>query len=813
MSGTPVKILIAQEMSKDVKSERKPPTVVARLMGLDDDLTAQPCPAANQNKFQECLHQAYFAAHRGCHQQDIFINGAVPSETHQSDDQKKEKEHACKIWKKSTQKRGRSEGNQNEIKMLLVREKFVEAKRLATDGKLLHSKEFQDALDVLSSNRDLFLKFLQEPNSLFTKHISNLPFPASLQTKPITVLKSSKNVEAKFEKMVKEQEYLENDKNECGKKNYSYSSLNIMSEMFSQPTRIVVLKPSARKTTKLPNPSISPEYQVRQNRYGDQAETEALRSGYMVDRSARQMQKALIGHRRDEALLSSVFSNGHKEGSSFNLLEIDYNEEDDGFSDSEMDIVTQTSPQSLDRFGSPYSPSSFNKVSDLPESSVIREAKKQLSERWALMASNEMKEAQLHFPRNTTTLGEMLSILRTVNSGESSPRNLLKSKSVPVSSSAYNDVGLKTEDSISPISKSTVLEVSRAKHGKLSFRGKVSGFFFSRSKKANRERAVSSVLVGNQCADMETVRTYVMPKSTESCLASDNRANDEEQSIVSASPMSITNVSVKALLTLQQGKTCGKSSEQRKQFIPQQNFINNLDQPSPTSILDAPFEDDAIENLSQSSEIMSSPIESVARSLSWDDTQLEMLYPQPSSLHTFPTTEDADREYFASVQKLLSYAGFEDWDMIFTGWHSLDSPLDPVLLDNFIDGREKGSKNMGKRSNLRLLFDSVNSALLELSCNTLMSIQLHNRLCSEAQINAHACSLAEVVWATIRAWFSGNQANMSAETNSILVVDRTLRKEVGGNCWDKTAMIEVEEITKEVSVEMLEDLLSEALAM
>lgn len=190
-----------------------------------------------------------------------------------------------------------------------------------------------------------------------------------------------------------------------------------------------------------------------------------------------------------------------------------------------------------------------------------------------------------------------------------------------------------------------------------------------------------------------------------------------------------------------------------------------------------------------------------------------MLYPKPSSLHTIPKTEDADREYFASVQKLLSYAGFEDWDMIFTGWHSLDSPLDPVLLDNFIDGREKESKYIGKRSNLRLLFDSVNSALLELSCNTLMSIQLNNRLCCEAQIDAHACSLAEVVWATIRDWFSGNQANVFAEANSILVVDRTLRKEVGVNCWHKTAMIEVEEITKDVSVEMLEDLLSEALAM
>ncbi|KAF5959438.1 hypothetical protein HYC85_000647 [Camellia sinensis] len=52
--------------------------------------------------------------------------------------------------------------------MALVRQKFIEAKRLATDEKLRQSKQFQDVLEVLSSNKDLFVKFLQEPNSLFS---------------------------------------------------------------------------------------------------------------------------------------------------------------------------------------------------------------------------------------------------------------------------------------------------------------------------------------------------------------------------------------------------------------------------------------------------------------------------------------------------------------------------------------------------------------------------------------------------------------------------------------------------------------------
>ena len=56
-------------------------------------------------------------------------------------------------------------GDQIEKKMALVRQKFMEAKRLSTDERLRQSKEFQDALEVLSSNKDLLLKILQEPNT------------------------------------------------------------------------------------------------------------------------------------------------------------------------------------------------------------------------------------------------------------------------------------------------------------------------------------------------------------------------------------------------------------------------------------------------------------------------------------------------------------------------------------------------------------------------------------------------------------------------------------------------------------------------
>ncbi|KAI4341622.1 hypothetical protein MLD38_026321 [Melastoma candidum] len=89
-----------------------------------------------------------------------------------------------------TQK-GRQSRSKHEKKMDLVRQKFVDAKRLVTDEKLRHSREFHDALEVLSSNRELFLSFLQEPYSLFSGNLykfQSLP----RETKRITILRPSK---------------------------------------------------------------------------------------------------------------------------------------------------------------------------------------------------------------------------------------------------------------------------------------------------------------------------------------------------------------------------------------------------------------------------------------------------------------------------------------------------------------------------------------------------------------------------------------------------------------------------------------------
>ncbi|RRT50104.1 hypothetical protein B296_00050456 [Ensete ventricosum] len=798
-----MKMLIAQEMSKETESIRKPPSVVARLMGLDDDLTGQPFPMSSQRKLLEGYPQGATAGvNRDRRQpQDVF-NKAAPYQHQRHDHEKLEHRD---VQQPSWSRSGRCGENQTERRMALVRQKFMEAKRLAAHENLLHTKEFQDALEVLSSNRDLFLKFLEEPNSLLSKQTSDLhSIPPPPQTKRITVLKPSKKVETKFEKVLKKHENSEIDESGLEtKSHHSESNFNhLNSESFFQPTRIVVLKPSTGNPTKLPTSTMPPEHLARAEVYGHLGVSEAFESRSLDKERDEQMQKGLTGHRRDESLLSSMYSNGYcGDASSFNQSETDYNVEDVGFSDSE--IVTPTSRHSWDKFGSPYSASSFSRVSYSPESTVIIEAKKRLSERWALVTSNGISEEQLLLPRSSSTLGEMLaipevkreecvdgfaassnrpsdgedemrsspafcsSVSRTKDPGELSPGNLSRSKSVPVSSSTYEDISLKFKGSESQICRSTVSEVSKTKHGKSSFRGKVSSFFFSRSKKTNRERPVSSTLV-DSCEVVS--RSDEIQKSADISLSVDSQVKDEEQSADVPSPISATEKVAFYLL---------------------------------------------IVSFSHSVLSRASPIESVARSLSWDDAHLGTLSSRPSNLYKASSKADhTDQDYFVFVQNLLYFAGLEKSDMIFTGWHSLDSPLDPMLLDKFLSWREEEPKCTEKTSTLSLLFDCVNSALEEVGRTTLMSLYPGNGASCGARINAGASStLSEAVWSLMRDWYSGNGMSVFAETDhNSLGVDRALRREVEGNRWVESIRIEVEEITREISGEVLKDLVVEALA-
>ncbi|XP_020084366.1 uncharacterized protein LOC109707491 isoform X1 [Ananas comosus] len=820
--GTPMKMLIAQEMSTETESKRKPPSVVAKLMGLDDDL---PAPPASKRSSQE----------------DRCLNKPTPCEIHSSSSERIEYKDVYEVWQQPSRP-NYSHDRQSEKRMDLVRQKFMEAKRLATDERLLQSKEFQEALEVLSSNRDIFLKFLEEPNSLFSKQIDGLhTIPPPPRTKRITVLKPAKSVEVKVDKLIKKQQYPNVDRNGCElNKPYWRSSLtNSKSESFSQPTRIVVLKPSPAKAQ-----IVSQEVMTQNDLYGGLGDIEA--KSY---------------HRRDESLLSSVFSNGYGgDDSSFNRSENEYieeEEEEEGGSFSDSEIVTPTSRHSWDyinKFGSPYSASSFSRASYSPESSVIREAKKRLSERWALVAANEIIHEEIQVPRSSSTLGDMLAIpdvkkkeegsrsygaehefraqnaclIQKEEEGEGSPRNLSRSKSVPVSSSVYDNVGLNAQVSNSQDSRSIVAkEAARPNKGKSFFRS-----FFSRSKKPGREGPSPSLVgpgkVHSPCMEASSNDDLLKPDDKSFPDESPVVNSEEEfEKAVSAPASSVSKqgtVSSKATLSLVKPTPSDYPFEIQEKSKSSNSPRIYLDQPSPTSVLDALIED-ANENETPShvhantgnqQAISRSPaIESVARSLSWEDADAHMETPSfidpPDFLRTISRGNVDEQERFTFVQNLLSSSvlNSEKPNSVFAGWHSIDCPLNPNLLDKFLDRKEEAAKSRERRSNQRLLFDCVNAVLLEIGHSTLLGVYPWGKAHTVSQKSA---LLAAEVWDRVKNWFSNEAKFVHGESeNAGVVVERVTRKEIEGNGWAELMRFEVNEISREIGGEVLEQLVGEAL--
>lgn len=489
VNGTPMKKLLAQEMSKEMEFKLGSTNLVAKLMGLDSFPQTQPNAIAQRSSSNPRLKRSLSHGEY----KDVY-----------------------EVWEKPGELSNGVEGLSKK-KMDIVRQKFLEAKRLVTDDKLRHSKEFQEAMEVLSSNKELFLEFLQESNNFFSHHLHSFQSTASPtpeKSKHITILKPSKlGNEASIESS--------RDGTQSEKSLHLFNWPVEQEYSTKQSTRIVVLKPNSH-VTKASSCPTSPRGLPRDD-------FEQRESKDVVRRVKRQMLK-------EETLHSSVFSNGYiGDDSSLNRSENDY-------ADSEiMSPVSRHSWDYINKLDSPFSSSPFSRASCSPESSsVCREAKKRLSERWALMAaSNEnLQEAKVIQKKSSnSTLGDMLALsdlktdLRTEEEEEASDVNeqdaprasgsclagtfsreegnlkslktLTRSKSLPESSTSF---GRKSPDTNNGKSK-VPEELTKSKSLKWSLKGKVSNFLFSRNKKASKERSneesqvVNPGILDSRCND------------------------------------------------------------------------------------------------------------------------------------------------------------------------------------------------------------------------------------------------------------------------------------------------------------------------
>lgn len=890
-NGTPVKMLMAQEMSKDLESKQRPPNVVAKLMGLDV-IPQQQQPDFAAQRIQSRVYS------RNCHseipigywqQEQDFFSKQIDSEVHPHQDQNEYKD-IYEIWQQSQRtncrrdnspQKGRFNENMNEKKLALIRQKFMEAKRLATDEKLRQTKEFQDALDVLSSNGDLFLKVLQEPNSLFSQQIyvgdSVSPSP---ETKRITVLRPSKVVsDEKFaapakrnEKQVKKQ-VLMNQVHVWDDQHHGFpptiSSWKVTDSPL-QPTRIVVLKPSLAKTNEpkiaVSSTPSSPRVLPSENFFEEPEDEEAREAREVAKEITQQMRENLAGHRRDETLISSVFSNGYTgDESSFEKSENEF--ATGNLSDSE--VMSPTSRHSWDyvnRFGSPFSSSSLSRASYSPESSVCREAKKRLSERWAMMASNgNHNHDQRHIRRSSSTLGEMLALSEVKKSeiceeednnrhedprgstsclnsnmgaretGDDSPRNLLRSKSVPVSSTAYGE-RLNVEVANPVLCNGGVpKELIKAKASKTSFTGKVTSLFFSRNKKSRKEKSGKSLSNDDsQLATAETPGFLATPGRT---------SNDHSEVVLSPTSWSLNGTVMTDLNDTRLGQgICSPQGFSVSQLGPPVIQGENQEQPSPISVLEPTFEEDDNALLGCSRGIVpnlhgehvplclgksnlidkSPPIGSIARTLSWEESFAETATNYAlNSPFVSPGAGEDEVEYVYLVQSLLTMAGLSDEGQVGSNlarWHSTESPLDPLLRDKYIDLTAKEPLHEAKRRQLRsirkLVFDCVNAALVDITgFGTTTSrwggpyVGLSNGYLESGP----GMGLADKVLAWMKELMPGEVKYYSIDGgDNHSLVERLVRKEVIGKGWCEQIRLQVDNLGKEIEGKLLEELVEES---
>ncbi|RLM79156.1 uncharacterized protein C2845_PM12G11730 [Panicum miliaceum] len=864
-NATSLKMLLEKEMAKEVESKRRPPSVIGRLMGLEEDLpTEEPIVRHTKADLTSDLNASNKTLHGKEHHQSIRLK----TQDHQSIDETieyndvyevSEQQSGTSYFQDQTSLKGWPSENKSK-QFDIVQEKSIKPKCFAMEEKLFHTKKLQEALEVPGSNKDLFLETPEEHSSSFSRQLSGLHTnQAPPQTKRITVLKPIKSVEINSIRQSRTEQV--SKQNVLNMRKF-HKIPSPKEEISSQPSRIVLLRPTPGKPSaskaKLTSRESSFQLINRNSLNGsvDYSQATVGSSGLLHGIMQRRQDGC---HQRDDSLLSSAYSNGYGgDESSFSDSEVDYS------SGSEMDCIedggnlsdseggSPLSKHSWNRRGyeCPYSSSSLSKISHFSESSVIREAKKQLSERWAVVTCDDISQEQVQSSRRTCTLGEMLSIKeakkedvsteilsassnrscsldnelttqstyvtssrKNGENAERSPRKLPRSNSVPVISSTFGNMVVDAQASNPDSRKIKMVVVSNK--GKSSLKGRVSDFFLSKSKKPTRQRSTyhpSDCVADRLEACIVRSRPDRSGQDYNHNLDANGKAVDCEDRIDSFSTQISTSMSERSSIGATISLECPRGSLDKLGV--NKGLNSNRDQPSPTSVLDAPSEDSSCNEPETSGRTSknttvsrSSAIETVARFLSWDDSASEShLLGTPRTTSLMSDVDDDESECHVLVQNIMSSAGLgsSQSSMVFTGWHLPDYPRDPVLCNKVSELQEKSSYR-------RLLFDCVNIALIEIGENALLSSFPWSKRHPRTWRNTSPPDLGVEVWSILKDWIYGARMFVvSRRDNAGIMLDRIVKQEVEGRGWVNSLMLQVVDITEHLEGGVMEELVEEA---
>ncbi|CAH9068079.1 unnamed protein product [Cuscuta europaea] len=433
----PVKNLIAKEMLIQVEPKRKEPSVVARLMGLDD------IPSPQQFTRQQRRPPESFTQRKEQREaprtMQMFVDQAHRrnyTEHHQVNDLNEDLEASYISTRRySSRWNTKPEHNTHMPEMAVIQHKYLEAAQLSADEKLQNSKVFLDASNELEFNDKLLLKCRPQHDSIFSKHFldKQVDTSSSMYSR-IAVLKPATSANSQGTSILgkpgrrgsghhdmnlprrRDNAHLLHLQHPHGGHS-SFKSPKIHVKGKSErifPTRIVVLKPNCGKTH---SDVTSAQYRAEEKKPGKRLSFGAGKSGsaeiknsskYAHDSSfyskeARELAKQITTRMRNSHGPSDVRKDS-------NLVYSDII----GYATDEIsrDVYESDSSNELDMLkpcsGSLYCRTNRCKslLTGTIESSVSKEAKQRLSERWKMSQTcQDMETAS-----RGSTLGEMLSL-------------------------------------------------------------------------------------------------------------------------------------------------------------------------------------------------------------------------------------------------------------------------------------------------------------------------------------------------------------------------------------------------------------------
>ncbi|KAI6675015.1 hypothetical protein NL676_002921 [Syzygium grande] len=815
-SGTPMKKLLANEMLRESGSKRQPPGVIARLMGFEGLPLQQP--GHKQQKRYLDDHQS------GRKVEKAERSSACSSRRSSRKSSKEEQEfkdvfevsEMSKLQANSYLPKGTVKSAMTEAEMEFIRQKFVDAKRLSTDDKLQDSKELDDALEILDSNKDLLVKFLQQPDPLFTKHLHDLQSPQfQSHFGPMTASKVPERTRSIDSKPGRE-----NLPRKCGRSPKIYldkfignppgstahntlKSSKLEGQVLSDilPTQIVVLKPNLGKAHGATKNSLSPtslsyspdarnhmacpsyrnkdKYPSGKKTHFCPVDTE-LKSKDSREIARRITRKMRSSYGSGSIYIAPVQSRGYAGDDSSSTMSLS-----DSAYDSDRTALTNAT--ALTSTKSVNCKSRYKHASSSTESSVSREAKKRLSERWKLThRSQEIGEIS-----RGSTLAEMLAIpdgrARSADSGRKIVQETFETEFTgdDAPASCVEPLGISSRDGwkdvcVNKLSRSRSLPASSAVFGSPKSQAPSDSRHCMAREMMRRDKIktvkenfdVRDSFVNRKFTSKHIERHPLRCSSGESSDASSeyhmtqhkrrsslNEIDQPEQSPDSEAfggvvHGGVANMGSKMVISLSEPSNPEHPSTKVSSAVSyvddvQDPSINpsrgspepvihavpesessasskEADQPSPVSILEAPFKDDlslgseCFESLSadlhglrmqlQLLKLESQACTEGSMLISSDEDAGEGLMHLSEDRGLYRTGESWESSYIANVL-IGSGCDNSDPEMFIAKWHSPECPVNPLVFEEL---EKRYCDESSSRPARKLLFDSVNSALVEI---------------------------------------------------------------------------------------------------